>query len=200
MLFTSDHGDMLGNHGLWCKRLFYEDSARVPMILVGAAGDEWVGHHRTDDRLMGLVDVMPTLLELAGLEVPCTVEGLSMVGEHRRDWLYGEIDEDGSATRMVHDGRFKLIYYPVGNHSQLFDLREDPQELNNLSGLPSHAEVEGRLTEHLVGALHGGDEGWVQDGKLIGLPDRAYQPGPNRGLSGQRGLHWPAPTLADRVR
>ena len=43
LLFTSDHGDMLGNHGMWAKRLYYEDSANVPMLLVGAAGDERVG-------------------------------------------------------------------------------------------------------------------------------------------------------------
>ncbi|NJN83660.1 MAG: sulfatase-like hydrolase/transferase, partial [Caldilineaceae bacterium] len=71
--FTSDHGDMLGNHHLWAKRLFYEDSANIPMILLGVAGDERVGHHRVDDRLVGWQDVMPTLLDLAGLEIPDSV-------------------------------------------------------------------------------------------------------------------------------
>jgi arylsulfatase len=133
LMFTADHGDMLGNHGLWAKRLFYAPSGSVPMLLVGASrggSDRRVGHHRVDDRLVGLQDVMPTLLDLCGIPIPETVEGLSMVGERRREWLYGEIGEDATATRMVHDGRSKLIYYPTGNCRQLFDVQEDPHELH----------------------------------------------------------------------
>ena len=89
--FTSDHGDMLGNHHMWAKRLFYENSANIPMILVGAAGDDRVGRNRVDDRLVGWQDVMPTLLDLAGIEIPDTVEGLSMVSEQTREWFYAEI-------------------------------------------------------------------------------------------------------------
>src|SRR5690606_24596622 len=73
ILFTADHGDMLGDHGLWAKRLYYESSANVPMILVGTAGDERVGHHRVDNRLVGWQDVMPTLLDLAGIPIPSQV-------------------------------------------------------------------------------------------------------------------------------
>ncbi|MDD9973281.1 MAG: DUF4976 domain-containing protein, partial [Candidatus Poribacteria bacterium] len=107
------------------------------------------------------------------------------------EWLYGECGEGGSATRMIHEGRFKLIYYATGNYRQLFDLEEDPRELNDLANSPEHAEVLDRLTNHLIGELYGSDEEWVEDGKLIGLPDREYRPSPNRALSGQRGLHWP---------
>ncbi len=193
ILFTSDHGDMLGNHHLWAKRLFYEDSAKVPMILMGTANDARVGHHRTDDRLVGLQDVMPTLLDLAGIEVPDTVEGISMVGEKRREWLYGECGEGIEASRMIHDGRYKLIYYPVGNRFQLFDLREDPQELHDLGEDPGRAEIRQRLTKLLVGELYGDDLNWLKDGELVGLPAQTYEPRPNRGLSGQRGGHWPIP-------
>ncbi|MDE0100531.1 MAG: sulfatase-like hydrolase/transferase [Truepera sp.] len=196
LLFTSDHGDMLGNHGIWAKRLFYESAANIPMILVGVDGDERVGANRTDDRLVGWQDVMPTLLELAGIEIPETVEGISMVGEERREWLYGEVGEGGSATRMIHDGRHKLIYYPVGNRRQLFDLEDDPNELRDLSGSPAYQQVLIRLTELLIGQLYGGDEAWAEGGQLIGLPDRAFVPGPNKWLSGQRGDHFPPPPRA----
>ncbi|MEZ5394930.1 MAG: sulfatase-like hydrolase/transferase [Bryobacterales bacterium] len=97
--FTSDHGDMLGNHGMWAKKLFYEPAANIPMILTGAADDPRVGHHRTDDRIVGWQDVMPTLLDLAGIEIPSSVEGLSMVGERKREYLYGEVGEGGQAMR-----------------------------------------------------------------------------------------------------
>ena len=190
--FTSDHGDMLSNHSLWAKSLFYEDSANVPMILVGIASDDNVGHHRVDNRLVGWQDVMPTLLELAGVEIPHTVEGTSMVGEPR-EWLHGECGNGESTTKMIHDGRFKLIYYPTGNCAQLFDLQEDPHELNNFSMSPSHTKIRDRLTGILIGELCGEDEKWVQDGKLVELPDATYEPTPDRGLSGQRGLHWPVP-------
>ena len=195
--FTSDHGDMLGRHGMWAKRLFYEPSANIPMILVGTPGDSRVGHHRVDDRLVGWQDVMPTLLDLAGIEPPESVEGLSMVGARTREWLYGEVGEGDHATRMIRKGSHKLIYYPAGNAVQLFDVDSDPLELHDLAGLDEHASVEADLTGLLIGQLYGGDEEWVQDGRLTGLPVREFRPGPNRGLSSQRGHHWPPPPKTD---
>lgn len=195
ILFTADHGDMLGDQGLWAKRLFYEGAANVPMLLMGTAGDPRVGHHRVDDRLVGWQDVMPTLLDLAGIPIPDSVDGVSMVGAARRDFLYGECGEDRMATRMVRDRRYKLIYYPVGNVEQLFDLDEDPTEQVNLAGRPEVAAVQARLRQTLIGELYGGDLEWVKDGELVGLPDQEYTPRPDRGLSGQRGIHWPPPPL-----
>ena len=191
--FTSDHGDMLGNHHMWAKRLFYESSANIPMILVGPAGDDRVEIGRVDDRLVGWQDVMPTLLDLAGVDIPDTVEGLSMVGASQRDWFYGEVGEDAHATRMIRTERYKLVYYAVGNCRQLFDLEADPCEMTDLAAAPEQRETLDRLTGLLLGELYGGDREWVQNGELVGLPDRTFQPGPNRGLSGQRGDHWPPP-------
>ena len=81
--FTSDHGDMLGQHGLWAKRLYYEQSANIPMLLLGPANDERTPAGTQDDRLVGWQDVMPTLLDLAGIPIPETVQGTSMVGDAR---------------------------------------------------------------------------------------------------------------------
>lgn len=167
------------------------------MILLGTAGDERVGFNRVDDRLVGWQDVMPTLLDLAGVDIPDTVEGMSMVGEQERDWFYGEVGEDAHATRMICDGRYKLIYYSVGNYRQLFDLKADPQELVDLSSDPQYAETLSRLTALLIGELYSEDEAWVEDGQLVGLPDQPYHPGPNRGLTSQRGQHWPPPPKSD---
>jgi arylsulfatase len=192
ILFTADHGDMLGEHGLWGKSQFYEGAAQIPMILVGSSGDDRVASGLVDDRLVGWQDVMPTLLDLAGIDVPETVEGRSMVGE-KREFLYGEHGEEKRANRMMHDGRHKLIYYPAGNCVQLFDLEEDPAELRDLSGKADYAAVRERLENWLIGELYGGDEAWVRDGKMVGLPDEEFPSGGNRGLSGQRGGHWPPP-------
>ncbi len=195
--FTSDHGDMLGNHRMWAKRLFYEWSANVPMILLGRDGDERVGSNRVDHRLVGWQDVMPTLLDLAGIDIPETVEGISMVGEERRSFFYGEVGEDDNACRMIHEGRYKLIYYPVGNHRQLFDLETDPDEMNDLASESTHSAMLEGLTERLVAQLYGGDQSWVQNGALVGKPDKVFQSGPNRNLTSQRGHHFPPPPKTD---
>jgi len=87
IMFTSDHGDNLGNHGMWAKQNFYEGSANVPMIVVGEAGDERLAFGATDDRVTGLQDVMPTLLGLAGIQAPQHCDGRSMVTEPARDYM-----------------------------------------------------------------------------------------------------------------
>jgi arylsulfatase A-like enzyme len=195
ILFTADHGDMLGDHGLYAKRLFYEGSARVPLILMGAAGDQRVPAGTVDDRLVGLADVMPTLLELTGVPLPPTVVGQSMLGESRRQFLYGDCLDDHAATRMLHDGRHKLIWYPAGNRVQLFDLAADPHELRDVAAEPASAAVRATLTARLADAAWGRDvaQGWVRDGALVGYDPGPYQPKPDRSWSGQRGLHFPAP-------
>jgi arylsulfatase A-like enzyme len=195
VLIASDHGDMLGDFGLFAKRTYYESSGHIPMVLMGTAADRRVGHHRTDDRLVGLQDVMPTLLDLAGIPVPDSCDGMSMVGERKRATLYGDCLENISATRMLHDGRHKLIWYPAGNHLQLFDLDEDPDELRNLANDPDYTAVRARLVEGLAGELYGADveQGWVKDGKLVGFEAPPYKEHPDRGLNGQRGLHFPQP-------
>ncbi|MCG8559725.1 MAG: sulfatase-like hydrolase/transferase [Hyphomicrobiales bacterium] len=198
--FTADHGDMLGNHDMLAKRVFYEASANVPLILVGTKDGGRVPVGETDDRVVGLQDIMPTLLDLCGLEVPETVEGQSMLGEARRSWLFGDSGEGDHSSRMIHDGRHKLIYYPVGNHTQLFDLDEDPKELRDVAAEPAYTEVRDRLTEILIGQLYGEDLDWVEDGRLVGRPNKPYVVGPNRSMSSMRGDGWPPAPKVDIVQ
>ena len=193
IMFTADHGDMLGRHGLWAKRLFYEYSANVPLLLMGAMHDQRLRSGATDDRLVGWQDVMPTLLGLAGLPVPDSVVGRSIVTGAERDYLYGECLEDVMATRMIRQGPYKLIYYAAGNHIQLFDVQADPEELEDLSMCPEQAGIREQLTQRLIAELYGSDLEWIRDGVLVGLDHPPHQPQPNRGLSIQRGVHWPPP-------
>ena len=193
ILFTSDHGDMLGMHNLWAKRSFYEQSARIPMILCGPPSEARICVNSVDERLVGMQDVMPTLLDLCGVEIPDSVEGLSMVGSQTRATLYGEEGEGEKATRMIHDGRYKLIYYAIGNHLQLFDTKEDPKECHDLSGNAGHEKIKENLIRTLVDNFYGSDLEWIRDGKLVGLPDKTYTYKPASGLYGQRGSHWPQP-------
>lgn len=189
--FTSDHGDMLGNHHMLAKRVFYENAACVPMILRGVQGCTRLPEGKIEDRVVGLQDVMPTLLDLCGIPVPDHVDGVSMFAKTPRPWLYGECSEGEHSTRMVHDGRFKLIYYATGNAFQLFDLESDPQELTELSGQAAHAATLERLTGLLVEQLYGEDLGWLKDGRLVGMPNKSFKLAPHRNLNSQRGDGWP---------
>ena len=197
ILFTSDHGDMLGDHGLWAKSLFYQGASAIPMILVGRPADTAIGVGVETDRLVTLADVMPTLLTLAGVPVPDSVDGRPMTCGDPRPVIYGEIGCGDGATRMLRDQRFKLIYYPVGNKRQLFDLASDPGEMHDLSGAPEHADRLDRLTGLLIAELHGSDLDWMRDGKLCGLPNKPAGPRRNRDLSSQRGHHWPPQLHSD---
>ena len=133
---------------------------------------------------------MPTLLDLTGVPIPDQVDRQSLAGDRRRDELYGEHGEGSAAMRMVHDGRFKLIYYPVGNQAQLFDVENDPRETRDLAGDTGHAGILDRLRNRLVANLYGEDLNWIEDGELVGLPAREYVPSAKRAMRGQRGLRY----------
>lgn len=187
IMLTGDHGDMLGNHRQWAKPPMLEYAAKIPMILVPTADYAHGGHHVRDTRFAELRDVMPTLLDMCGVPIPDTVEGLSLVSDAARDHLYCEHHEDDRSMRMVRRDRYKLIYYPAGNRIQLFDLIDDPREMKDLSGMPKHKDVVEQLTADLLHNMWGDDDRWVDGGRLVGMPEPDLQPVPDRGLLGQRG-------------
>ncbi len=195
--FTSDHGDMLGDHDMWAKRVLFQPSVNVPLLLIGARGSARVPEGKVDDRLVGWADIMPTLLDLCDIPIPAHAEGISAIGDKRRDYIYCEVADDDHASRMVSDGHFKLIYYPVGNAVLLFDLKEDRTEEVNIADDERYADVRRKLTALLIAELYGGDEAWAENGVLKGLPAKPFTPGGNRTLSAQRGNHWPPPPITN---
>lgn len=196
ILFTSDHGDMLGDHGLYAKRAMLAGSAGVPMILSPPKG-AGPAPGTVDDRPVCMADIMPTLLDMAGLEIPKSVTGLSMTGPRRHDYIYGEALECQSAMRMVTDGAWKLIWYPAGNHIQLFHTASDPDECRDRSEDPAAAAERARLEALLLSELYGADLDAVTDGKLTGIAAEPVTTRPGRDLNGQRGLHFPEPPKGD---
>ena len=147
VVFAADHGDMLGERGLWFKMSFYEWSARVPLI-VAAPGRFGPGRIA---RPVSLIDLFPTFQDLgglAGLELPEDLPGRSLLpliegGEGGPGAVHGEYLGEAAVgpLLMIRRGRYK---YVLGTDSppQLFDLEADPQELSNLSGQAALAEVE----------------------------------------------------------
>ena len=153
VVVTSDHGDMLGERGLWYKMTFFENASRVPLIVHAPK-------HFSARRVAGSVstiDLLPTLVELATgtreTAWPDPVDGRSLVphlrGDGGHDDTFGEYLAEGAIAPivMIRRGRYKFIHTPV-DPDQLFDLEADPHELVNLADDPAHADtVAGFLVE-----------------------------------------------------
>ena len=146
--FTSDHGDMLGSHGLWFKMSFREGSARVPLMLAVPS----VEAGRVDAPV-SLLDLTPTLCRLAGADMGavapwCDGENLLPIadGAERTRSVPMEYAAEGSVAPMIalRDARYKLCLCEA-DPPQLFDLGADPHELRNLVDDPDHAETRERL-------------------------------------------------------
>ncbi|GAB3559572.1 arylsulfatase [Spelaeicoccus albus] len=172
--FTSDHGEMMGDHDMYRKGVGFEGSAHVPFIVAGAPNDDGVGKNQVVDDVVELRDIAPTLLDLAGLEVPESCDGRSLVPFLRgdqvhdwRDWLHGEHTLFGQSLQWVTDGHVKYLWASGWGTDELFDLDSDPGELRNLADDPEHAELRDLWRSRLIGDLTGREEGFVRDGDLV---------------------------------
>lgn len=154
VIFTSDHGDHLGERMLLEKRTFYESSARIPLI--ASFPNQWpCGHVCTEP--VSFVDFFPTLAEIAQSPLPEGIDGRSFVEllEGRQSssperLAISESHSEGvaSLTFMVRKGAYKYIYIH-GHGKQLFDLTADPTEVHNLTGKPEFIEIEQALHHEL---------------------------------------------------
>lgn len=131
IVFTSDHGDLLGDHGCWEKRSFFEASAGIPLFVRGPGIP--AGH---DERVSNLVDLFPTLCEAAGLPVPSGLDGKSLLAPCEET-----LSQLGRGHFMLRRGALKYLSFGGDAEDVLFDLAEDPGELRNLASLESHAEI-----------------------------------------------------------
>lgn len=172
--FVSDHGELLGDHHLWRKSMPYEGSSRVPLILSGPRGCGITPGARPG-QVVELRDVMPTLLDCAGLAVPDGVEGRSVLPAARggagplRTHLHGEHSYVvcGGAAHWVTDGNEKYVWLSQTGREQLFDLRNDPHELHDLAAAPSHAARLAHWRAVLISELEGREEGYTDGTRLI---------------------------------
>ena len=177
VMLTSDHGEMLGDHYLYHKRLPYEPSARIPLMI--SAPDSPTG--LTCEEPVCLEDLMPTVLDLAGADTPETVEGRSLVpllrGENP-DWRDALHIEHSPAHQSLTDGREKYIWFVRDGREQFFDLTEDPEERHDLIDSGDHQEIIARWRRRLIEVLEDRPEGFTDGEDLI--PGRPYPPLLNR--------------------
>lgn len=175
IVFTSDHGDQLFDHGSFAKGDFFHGSTRVPYIVCPPA--RWraeqglvPGRDETETPV-GLMDLMPTLLDIAGVEIPSTVVGQSVLpllrGEPRatafRAYSFGHI----SSHFAVSDGRFRYQWIADTGAEYLFDQGEDDCDEHDLADSPVHADKLTELRHQLIGWLARHEDPHVVAGKLV---------------------------------
>ncbi len=155
VVFTSDHGEMLGERGMWYKQSFFEQSVRVPLIVAAPGGRDG----RRVVAPVSLVDLLPTLAELAGVEPDWAdpIDGNSFAplmewsGDAAERQVIAEYTDMGviAPARMIRRGDFKYIY-THGHPAQLYDLGKDPHELHDLAGQAEWNSVEADLRSRLL--------------------------------------------------
>lgn len=147
VIYTSDHGEMAGHHGIWQKQCFYEPAVKVPLMVRLPSGE--TGRVAQN---VSLVDVLPTLLEVANLEIPSDLPGESLLEITRNQpnettrTVFSEYHHMGmlNAGFMLKRGNYKLCHY-VGSEPQLFNVDADPLENNDLAAKPEYAARRNEL-------------------------------------------------------
>jgi len=184
ILFVSDHGELLCDHHLFRKSLPFEGSARVPLI-VRAPGDclaraGYTGQSRADKtavtaHVAELRDVMPTLLALAGVDIPDTVDGVNLFSDApaERELIHGEHLAAGGSVQFMVSDHDKYVWYSSDGHELYFDLAKDPGETHNAIADAEYTERVAYLRGALIEALAWREEGFVENGVLVaGRPCR----------------------------
>lgn len=149
VVYAADHGLSVGSHGLLGKQNLYEHSMRCPLIIRGPGIP-----HGTTDAFTYLYDLFPTLLAQGAVAEPPGIDGRDLTplwSGGDPTWRKSLFLPYRDVMRAVRDDRYKLIVYPNVNHRQLFDLVNDPDELENLISDPEHTETAVRLEALLEG-------------------------------------------------
>jgi len=191
IVLSTDHGEMLGDHGYFRKCEPLEGSANIPFIIAGSKDLGFLPGRRSNEPV-ALEDLLPTFVELAGGPAP-DVDGISLVPVMRgtsrevREWYHFEHSPCYSREQAFHalaDGRYKYIWRPTSGKEHLFDLEQDPHEERDLA---PHAGARALLEKWrgvLIERLKPRPEGFSDGTKLIpGRPYDAINPGIPRGTT-----------------
>jgi arylsulfatase len=177
IIFTSDHGEMLGDHGLLQKGCrFYEGAVHIPLIM------SWPGNFMAGLRssaLVELTDIVPTLLEILEIPIPESIQGRSLLSlltghsdptfhrEFVRCEYHDALDRQyASHANMIRTDQYKLVVYHGHTTGELYDLRQDPEEFHNLWDDPTAQDIKNKLLKQLFDAVMlAVDEGMARVGR-----------------------------------
>lgn len=174
VMLTSDHGEMLGDHYLWRKTVPYEPSARIP-LLIRAPQRFGIQPGKALAQPVGLEDVMPTCLDLAGVAIPAGVEGRSVLPLLRGEpvpWREFLHIEHAPVHHTLTDGREKYVWFVADGREQFFRLSSDPLECHDLIRAPAEADRLAHWRALLTRELRARPEGFSDGTRLI--PGRPY--------------------------
>ncbi|MGC9349206.1 MAG: sulfatase-like hydrolase/transferase [Anaerolineae bacterium] len=172
LIFTADHGEHLGDHGLFAKTTFLNSAARVPLIVRLPSGVPKAHAALEIASPTMTADICPTILQLAGLSPHTPMDGMSLLpamarGEGDADRVicgeYGGEHSLDHVTAFATDGAYKYLYYVNGGIEQLFDTRHDPDDLHDLAQEPDLRGVRDRLRRALVDYLTKFDRPIIED-------------------------------------
>lgn len=172
VIMTSDHGEMLGDHYCWRKSLPYEGAARIP-FLIRAPERFGIKTNAVIDAPVGLEDLMPTILDMADVDIPDSVDGKSLLpllrGESsaEADWRPYIHIEHSPIFQALTDGKEKYAWFVADGTEQLFDLINDPEECKNLVDDPEYSDHLVLWRERMLKELIGRPEGFTDGKQLI---------------------------------
>lgn len=181
IVFTSDHGEELCDHHLFRKSMPYEGSCHIPLFI--SAGKNVLPHMKTGTvchSVAELRDIMPTLLDIAGVAIPDSVDGQSLLPltaspeTKQRVWLHGGHSYDDFSNHWIVTEKDKYIWYSQTGREQYFDLASDPHELSDLIFDPARQDRIRELRSCLISSLLDRPEGFTDGTRLI--PGRDYPP------------------------
>ena len=156
IIFISDHGDNLGDYGIWDKRYFYEQSVRIPMVIYGngiAGRNARFGSFRSK-ALVSTLDIYPTILSVAGIDISNSnrpgrnlIDIANGIQSVFRNTVYSEL----GTSVMIRSAKWKMVYDPEqGGICYLYNLISDPVEKNNLAGVAGYENITSELTNLLL--------------------------------------------------
>ena len=150
IVFTSDHGEMLGDHHLVFKGTTYDEVTNVPLII---SSSDHIAVGEVRETLSNTIDIMPTLLDCAGIPIPVSVQGKSLVPS-MRDTHHNLRDavliENAGVRRSVRTADGLLTWHGEGKRGELYDLNTDPYCQQNLWDNPSAEQLQHQLTHKLI--------------------------------------------------
>lgn len=171
VVYTADHGEMLGDFGLYFKSNFYNGSVRVPLVI---RYPRIIEKGKVSDQLVGLQDLLPTMLSLTGIPLEREVDGKDLTpaimnDEAVRPYFIGQCMNDPVQQYMVANREWKYIYHQTGGVEELYDQLEDPEEFNNLAS-SSQTDIQGvkeTMRSYLIQwCLQNNDESMLENGDL----------------------------------
>lgn len=179
VVFTADHGDMQGDHHLWRKTYGYEGSAHIPLIVLlpkRLQRQFGISPGTRSEAPVCLQDIMPTILDACGVEIPDSVDGrsvLPMLVDPDGPWreaVHGEHSacyDPSQEMQYLTDGKQKYIWFAQDGSELLFDLVTDPYEETDLAADPAHADQLQHWRSQLVEIFEARDCGWTRNGQMV---------------------------------